>query len=275
MKRKLSCWAAVTTAGVLAAISAFCVFAAPVNEEKAKAIALENAGVNEENVVFLYAEQDEDGGRLIYEVELITKANEEYDYEILMDTGEILGISYEKKVYPVREGNSANQDITVEKARELALNHAGVAADKAIWIKQKKDFEDGRLVYELEFYTDGYQEYEYDIDGTDGEVMAWEFEADSAYARRDAARRLEQAEGSVGKKNEEKGLFRLADVKATVLKQADVEENQVTWGRVHRTFDDGKLVYEGKFYANSLEYEFKIDAATGAVADWDVESIWD
>ena len=274
MKRKLSCWATVMAAGMLAVISAFSVSAAPVNEEKAKSIALDSAGVKAENVVFLHADQDEDDGRLIYEVELITKANEEYDYEILMDTGEILGISYEKKAYAVKGGNSG-KDITVEKAQELALNHAGAAADKVIWIKQKKDFDDGRFVYELGFYTDGYQEYEYDIDGTNGEVIAWEFEANSAYARQDAARRIEQAEGSTGKKNEEKGIFRLADVKATVLKQADAEDEQVTWGRVHRTFDDGKLVYEGKFYVNFLEYEFKIDAATGMVTDWDVESIWD
>ncbi len=274
MKKKLFYRTTMTAAGILVAISAFCVSAAPVNEEKAKAIALDNAGVNEENVVFLYAEQDVDDGRLIYEVELITKANEEYDYEILMDTGEILGISYEKKAYSVW-GDNTSKDITVEKAQELALNHAGVVADKAIWIKQKKDFDDGKLIYELEFYTNDFQEYEYDIDGTNGEVIAWEFDADSAYARQDAARRLEQAEGSTGKKNEEKGLFRLADVKATVLKQADAEDKQVTWGRVHRTFDDGKLVYEGKFYVNSLEYEFKIDAATGTVVDWDVESIWD
>lgn len=274
MKKKLFYRTTMTAAGILVAISAFCVSAAPVNEEKAKAIALDNAEVNEENVVFLYAEQDVDDGRLIYEVELITKANEEYDYEILMDTGEILGISYEKKAYSVW-GDNTGKDITVEKAQELALNHAGVVADKAIWIKQKKDFDDGKLIYELEFYTNDFQEYEYDIDGTNGEVIAWEFDADSAYARQDAARRLEQAEGSTGKKNEEKGLFRLADVKATVLKQADAEDKQVTWGRVHRTFDDGKLVYEGKFYVNSLEYEFKIDAATGTVVDWDVESIWD
>ncbi len=274
MKRKLSCWATVMAAGMLAVISAFSVSAAPVNEEKAKSIALDSAGVKAENVVFLHADQDEDDGRLIYEVELITKANEEYDYEILMDTGEILGISYEKKAYAVQGGNSG-KDITVEKAQELALNHAGAVADKVIWIKQKKDFDDGRFVYELGFYTDGYQEYEYDIDGTNGEVIAWEFESNSAYARQDAARRLEQAEGSTGKKNEEKGIFRLEDVKATVLKQADAEDEQVTWGRVHRTFDDGKLVYEGKFYVNSLEYEFKIDAATGMVTDWDVESIWD
>ena len=72
MKRKLSCWATVMAAGMLAVISAFSVSAAPVNEEKAKSIALDSAGVKAENVVFLHADQDEDDGRLIYDVELIT-----------------------------------------------------------------------------------------------------------------------------------------------------------------------------------------------------------
>lgn len=273
MKRYLSWLTTLTAAGMMTAMSVFCVSAAQVDGEKAKAIALENAGVKEESVVFLYAEQDVDDGKMVFEVELVTKANEEYDYKILVDTGEIMGISYEKKAYLVQNENSV-KEITLEKAREAALAHAGADADKVTWIKQKKEFDDGRLLYELEFYTDTYQEYEYEISGTNGEVIAWEFDADSSYARRDAAKRLEQTESNAGRE-EGKLPIRLEEAKAAALKQADVKDDQVTWGRVHRTFDDGKMIYEGKFYYNSLEYEFEVDAATGAVIDWDVESIWD
>lgn len=39
--------------------------------------------------------------------------------------------------------------------------------------------------------------------------------------------------------------------------------------------DDGRLEYEGKIIYNSMEYEFSIDANTGKVTGWDVESIYD
>ena len=44
---------------------------------------------------------------------------------------------------------------------------------------------------------------------------------------------------------------------------------------VKTDYEDGRLVYEGEFFYSDLEYEFEIDAATGAVIDWDMESIYD
>ena len=40
-------------------------------------------------------------------------------------------------------------------------------------------------------------------------------------------------------------------------------------------FDDGRWVYEGDIYYNTMEYEFEIDANTGAFVSWSVESIYD
>ena len=40
-------------------------------------------------------------------------------------------------------------------------------------------------------------------------------------------------------------------------------------------YDDGRLIYEGKIIYNDREYEFEIDAATGAVLDWESESVYD
>ena len=40
-------------------------------------------------------------------------------------------------------------------------------------------------------------------------------------------------------------------------------------------YDDGRLIYEGKIIYNNREYEFEIDAATGAVLDWESESVCD
>ena len=40
-------------------------------------------------------------------------------------------------------------------------------------------------------------------------------------------------------------------------------------------YDDGRPEYEGKIIYGGTEYEFTIDANTGAIIEWDMESIYD
>ena len=67
----------------------------------------------------------------------------------------------------------------------------------------------------------------------------------------------------------------MEDAKTTALKRANLNDSQVTWGPVYKEHDDGRLIFKGEFYYNTLEYEFEIDATTGRIVDWDVESIYD
>lgn len=52
---------------------------------------------------------------------------------------------------------------------------------------------------------------------------------------------------------------------------AGLNDSDVRWGKVKQDYEDGRLIYEGEFYCNNMEYEFEIDAATGAIIDWDVD----
>ena len=40
-------------------------------------------------------------------------------------------------------------------------------------------------------------------------------------------------------------------------------------------YDDGRTEYEGKIIYGGMDYEFTINAATGAVTEWDAESVYD
>lgn len=40
-------------------------------------------------------------------------------------------------------------------------------------------------------------------------------------------------------------------------------------------YDDSRPEYEGKIIYGGTEYEFTIDANTGAIIEWDMESIYD
>ena len=54
--------------------------------------------------------------------------------------------------------------ITGDEAKAAALADAGIDASEVTHIRVKKDWDDGRNIYEVEFYV-GREEYDYDIDG--------------------------------------------------------------------------------------------------------------
>lgn len=66
--------------------------------------------------------------------------------------------------------------ISVEQAKEIALNHAGKTADQVQFVKIKQDWEHGRSVYEIEFVANG-NEFEYEIDANTGAIVKWEVES--------------------------------------------------------------------------------------------------
>lgn len=57
--------------------------------------------------------------------------------------------------------------------------------------------------------------------------------------------------------------------------QAGLTVSDLTALRVYKDYDDGRFVYEGEFIYGTMEYEFDIDANSGIILEWDVESIYD
>ena len=70
-------------------------------------------------------------------------------------------------------GSLPAQGITLEQAKEIALAHAGFTAPQVRFTVTKPDWENGRQVYEIEFYVDR-TEYEYEIDALSGKVLSFE-----------------------------------------------------------------------------------------------------
>ena len=64
-----------------------------------------------------------------------------------------------------------NGTIDKERAKEIALNHAGVNAENITGYKVELDRDYGGLYYEIEFYSAGY-EYEYEINAETGEIVS-------------------------------------------------------------------------------------------------------
>lgn len=66
--------------------------------------------------------------------------------------------------------------IGVDKAKSIALKHAGLSASSVTFTKAKLDREDGIRIYEIEFYSRT-QEYEYEIKATNGKILDFDVEA--------------------------------------------------------------------------------------------------
>ena len=67
--------------------------------------------------------------------------------------------------------------IGVEKARKIALEHAGLKADEVTYMKVDLDKHERIPEYEIEFFY-GDMEYEYDIDAVTGKVLEFSSEID-------------------------------------------------------------------------------------------------
>ena len=244
-----------------------------IGEEKAKTVALERAGVTASELLFCKIELDTHKGAMVYDVEFTTDSYE-FDCDVNAATGEI--VKFEKEYNGVAPAVSAQPDtaqpntnqtageITAEEAKTIALEHAGLTADAVTFVKAKQDYDDGRLVYEIEFVTssgNGYLEYDYEIDAATGSVVSYDYDAEN-YAPQPSTTTTTGA------------LIDEATAKLTAVNQvpgastSDIYEWKLD-------YDDGRWEYEGKIIYNQMEFEFTIDAATGAVTEWDVESIYD
>ena len=72
---------------------------------------------------------------------------------------------------------TSSTDIGAEKAKSIALNHAGVSASQTTELKVERDTDDGVLEYEVEFKAGG-KEYEYTIHGGTGQILKYESDWD-------------------------------------------------------------------------------------------------
>lgn len=151
---------------------------------------------------------------------------------------------------PTEQPNGGNSttpgDITLARAKQIAENHAGVS--NPFYTRAKLDWENGRQIYELEFFANG-REYEYNIATSDGMIIS-------------------------SKWNEEEQLN--ADVKITVNEAKQLVLERVTGAsadqiRIELDQDDGRYIYEGELWHNGVEYEFEIDANTGRMIKWEAD----
>lgn len=251
-------------------------------EEKA----LLDAGVSSADANFGYTDFDFEKGSFVYEVEF-TANGIEWEYVIKASDGTVLsrrakvqqgyadagtpGMDTVDTSAPVSEESDAAADVStpetstpetstpvqeetdigLEAAKNAALADAGVNAADATFTEQKRDREDGVLVYDIEFYTST-TEYEYEIDASTGAVREKKAESKTQTGDNGAYIGLERA-------------------KEIALSHAGLSAGEVYLSKAKFEDDDGVKVYEIEFYKDRMEYEYTIHAATGRILEFDAE----
>ena len=250
--------------------------AGDVTETEAASIAMEHAGVKEDDALSLRVSQEEEDGVAVYDVEFAT-ADRRYHCDVVRSSGEVLNFSYnavtsgddqaddgaaaqtsgaqessasaaqtdDASAADAQQSTASSGAIDEAQARSIALEHAGVAESDAKFYRVERDSDDGRAVYEVEFYS-GNTEYDYEISAETGEILSYDSDIEGWAAQSG------NAEGS-----------------AVTLEQARALVAERIPGVSDR--EDGRTVYEGEVYYDRTEYEFEIDASTGSFIKWSVD----
>lgn len=235
--------------------------AALIGMGKGADIALSDAGLKENQVNDLTAKYRTENGLSFYTV-TFTSGSYTYEYRLNAVDGSILQADRNAVTQETETGTTTGSQttttkkITKAKAKSIALKHAGVSASKATFVKAKLDYEDGRRVYEIEFYS-GNTEYDYEILASNGKIISYDKDIENYKI----PRKNTSSSTYIGK----------AKAKSIALKDAGVSASSATFTKAKLDYEDGIRVYEIEFYTNSAEYEYEINAKTGKIRDMDVE----
>ena len=249
-----------------------------IGVEAARSAALKDAGETEGD--FTNATLEERDGTIYYDVEF-TAGGAKYEYAVDALTGSIIeakkegGESQASSSQASSTSSSSSQAssqsgsslsstpktessqasgttglITEEEAASIAKEHAQVTDCTMLPVKLDRD--DGRQVYDVEFFTADGKEYDYEIDAATGEVLSYDYDAERQAAASGTASITE------------------AEAKALVLAQVPgaTEENFLEF---KTDYDDGRLEYEGELFYDGMKYEFTVDGYSGTIREWESE----
>lgn len=147
--------------------------------------------------------------------------------------------------------------ITADEAEQAALSHAGISSSDVSYITCELDFDDGIMVYEVEFIS-GNTEYEYDINAIDKSVLKFSTERADNYSQSGQGGSSGNA-ASITEAEAQQAAFSHAGISGATVIKAEYDR------------DDNK--YEIEFIAGNYKYEYEISASDGRVIESEKEAV--
>ncbi len=219
-----------------------------IGVEAAQAAAFSHAGVSAAQATVLEIDFDYEDGRMVYELEFYANGSE-YEYDIDALTGAVVKSQQESRGSAPSGGAPSGADIGEQGAKEAALAHAGLTEGDVVSLSVKREYDDGRLEYEVKFWVDT-TEYEYTVDGATGDIRKSEREPHPSASSADIGQ--EQAV-------------------SIALAHAGLSQSQVYGLEAEREWEDDHLEYQVEFKAGGMEYSYDIAASDGAILSFERE----
>ena len=256
-----------------------------IGGENAKHFAFADAGVDPASAQAVHAAYERFEGEFVYGVEFIAGGTE-YSYKI--DAGDGSVVKMESRTAQPDSTVPVSAAITLEEAQEIALADAGVSREEAIFSRAEAGTgAAGQSVYIFQFYAAN-AGYEYEINAATGAVYRKTVStygdpgaAVTAPARSDppstrpdptaeptrppATRQPEPSESPRPTDRPSGRYIGMSAAKSAALAHAGVSAGEARFTQVRMDYEDGEAVYVLNFFTADREYEYRIDAHTGAV----------
>ena len=259
-----------------------------IGAENARHFALADAGVDPASAQAVQVSYERFEENFVYSVEFAAGGTE-YSYKINAADGAV--VKKESRTAQPDSTVPLSAAVTLERAQEIALADAGVSREDAIFSRAEAGTDNGLSVYRFQFYASNV-EYEYSVDASTGAVYSKKTvtyggepgTASPARTEAPAARPDPTAEptrhpaaeqptksdapaASAPQPTEKpSGMYiGMSAAKSAALSHAGVGAAEARFTQVGMDYEDGAAVYALKFYTSDREYEYKIDARTGAV----------
>ena len=267
-----------------------------IDIRKAKEIALTDAGVYEDVAKITFTIEEYVGGGIKTPYFYFVFNNDAIQWTYRIDA--TLGIVLEKSEVTLL--------ISLRKAREIALNDAGITDEnEATFTKEELNRSTDRPCWILEFYTEKYQ-YSYKIDAKTGEIVFSTRYISMAKARTIALSdaefsdsnkvvftveelvdggiktpyylfvfnngftqwtyRIDATDGSVMYRNKEVLMVSLDKAKEIALADAEIPKGvEVVFTKEILSRNSGRPCWILEFYTEKHQFSYKVDAKTGEV----------
>ena len=195
------------------------------------------------------------------------------------------------------------KQISVDEAKQIALAHANLAQKDVTFGKTKLDNEDNRIVYKIEFVISNI-EYDYEIDAVSGKIISSDsdVEDDNKKIQTETSQQQNSADHSnkdKAKGSQQNSTAQTQDPQTQAVTQAATQAptaaatqpapskisverakqiavshagvSGASFTKVELDTDDGIAVYDIEFKVGNTEYDYEINAASGAIISSSLE----
>ena len=241
-----------------------------LTESDAVKFAYVDAGISPKNAPSYEAKLLKEDGIYVYKV-VISSEDTKYKYTIAANNGEVISSESAKIAKNKKDGNSSSDTTAVE---ENASNNGSNKADpleknvkNVISNSKSKDKPNNKAT---DNQTTG-SKLENDVAENDKPAKG---KSDVKNVADNESNNTSSVKTStVSEMAASRHYISLDKAKSITLKDAGLRPSFVTFEKALLKKDDGKIIYEIEFFTSTYEYEYEVDAYSGAILSKDVDSL--